>query len=136
MRGRAKRDARRPKFSLGSAAIDEWRLVSTRIAPALGWVIRNAGHGTQSQPFERAVNRPVVFRLSSGTPALSKEARVNSTVPPDSGWTVTVAPREAPGSGSSRGLGSAWTFMEAAQRSGGRRVATHPHGVRARPCRG
>ena len=135
MRGRAYRAASRPKFSRGSAAIDEWRLVSTRIAPALGWVIRNAGHGTHHQPLEREVNRPLTLNASNGPPGRSKPAAGNCTSPPDRGWTVTVAPRAPPGSGSVRVLGSAWTFT-AGQRSGGGGGRTEPAPDRVPPCRG
>ena len=84
--------------------------MSTRMWPAVGCVIRNAGHGTHSH-LERGVKRPIAFRFSNGPPGASMAWSGQCTSPPERGSTVTLALALPPGRGSLSHFGSAVTFM-------------------------
>jgi len=84
--------------------------VSTRIAPALGWRIRKAGHGTV------AAGSPVIsertsFSVSSLPPGRSIIVCGQVTLPAIIGSTATEAPGVPPASGSCSGFASMCTFI-------------------------
>ena len=84
-------------------------------SPALGWVIRKAGHGYHSQPEEREVNSPVTLQRTRTARRGARSSRRELHLAPGQRFARRRSrPRARPGSGSVSGFGSAWTFIGAA----------------------